>query len=649
MILLALLLPQVLTSNQNFSKTNMFGVSNILINPEEIKTPKIESNGQYSSSVVETCFQVYLKSISKYASEYFDSKVMFKSAFSCAKDELSLRIKVDHAIIFPSLANEIILYYNQIASAFNQKTKNYNINSEIYRNKANIVKEIIIFVLESYKHGFNISIPIVLNLVEFIYRFADTNCDSTRFSDVIKCFYQNLIEPSHFIDFFHIILKYFDQSRPALPIISLKDLKEEMIPVKNFLSQFLIDLSQKVIKINCILHSELFNRHSCMLITSMMSCYFYEELLQYIIDLFNQTNLITLIRSKTFAKTFNSIAKFTKDSNSCFVELLARHLSEKHLILSFQHNNYLDFGSLLCQFYSDHRKVYDYHFERLEPEVGHVLTQIRLKYSVFWTEICKVALLNNLETDFRSPSSEKFVYILNDLDLIINIFPEFSKHDSFESSIILSKIFELIPKLVKISMSDLNPDWNLFRLEVLIKLIKLSVIGNVIHEHTSELVSKVVLFFNFLVMKGTTFEADTLNLVYDSIVFIFRTLADNNIFFNGMANFNILHNFHKNSHPVNYDECTILILVYNFWMSLNKKFAFAETIKISSNLQMNIKTNLFDIIIYYIAECITEESSSVDIHSYRDGMIIFFYRLLVQENLVSKTQRLLLENFIVNY
>ena len=64
--------------------------------------------------------------------------------------------------------------------------------------------------------------------------------------------------------------------------------------------------------------------------------------------------------------------------------------------------------------------------------------------------------------------------VINAVDNLITVFPDYFIHNSQESGMTLIKIVTLIPKLVKIAISKVNPEFNLKRFQLMIGMVQLS-------------------------------------------------------------------------------------------------------------------------------------------------------------------------------
>lgn len=637
-------LPQILTTTNRFSPITSFLQS------------ESQAFSQHPELVNLKIFEVYHKTIKRYAKIHFNDLKMSKSVFSAAYETLSNIMYVDQSSILSRVVEELMGHYLKIATTYNNYHKQTIEGSEC-DIRTTYVKEVLIYLMECQRNNVKHAVEDHLTFLEFIYRFANSECDGFRFLNSIQYIYHS-IAFTNSSQFFDLLIQYFDSNRPTLSVFYLKFSNDDFLPLKHSFIKFLTELYEKIEEIDHINDNNSFNRHACMCISSIVSCSFYDEFIDIIRILMAKVDMKQSITDLNFALSSIAIINSTKQSDSWYVNLLTPYFLNENLIHNLDPENFIDYGSLMYQIYSDHRDVYDEYLGKLTSESEIVLNGIITHYVNYFESTNEFSILHTLKDDFISLELDDFAKVYKRMENILEVFPKFSKHCTQITEVVLKLILDLISELISQFTRNFNPKntkLNFDRLLVLVKLSTISVSGNIHLENSADSVVKIMFIFNLLCQSESTLSADQLLVIEESISLILKKLIENDLFIKGIQNHKILYKFLENISPSTAIDSVCMLLSFNLENSSNKIFTLNQTIKIINNLKIDLNNHLLEVLLKFIIEFIKVNAVSNmeknlvsnNILDFRDD-IFNFHRLLLEENLLSKTQRLLLKNFIEN-
>lgn len=613
----------------------------------DMSNPQILANGRYGEYVVGKASQIYQDVLDNRAVEIFSKSIFSESLFLNAYEELATDMNVSYQVILPSVICNLAEKFAKIASKYNLSKTKLLPGSAEYKKRADLVKIIIVFVQESSANKVNFTDDKALIFLQFMYRFFGSETGGERYGLAIQALYTSL-EFENFSDFYNMLVKYFDPSFIALPVFYLTIPDESMIFLQDIFIEFMNNFYIKIKDLNPLSDKEAYNRHACNLISCMLSCNFYEVFNDMVSELIQHVDIPQLGSSPRFAKSYIDILKKTRLVESEFLDFMASHIMEESVIMSFMPNNFIDIGSITPQICLNNPTIFDKYFSRLSNEAADRLILIEQAYTDYSLVISKLSIFDSLEMTFPSMDVESLTKNIDFFDEIYPVFPDYFRHNSQDSGIMLLKIVDIVPKLVKIALhsSDSDPELKVKRFVFLVKIIKLTTAAFFLIQAVAESFSHVLLLFN---MQTSKIQSSELDEIHETIADIIKKLIGGNNFFKTITQRSILHNYHMNLVQDDADEMTNIVLSYNLEVSSNKSFVFAENVSTVNKIKIEANPQMVSYVIDEIRQFLASYPNPDRLSNFKDGKVSLMARMIMKNRMVSKTEGFFLKAILARF
>lgn len=244
----------------------------------------------------------------------------------------------------------------------------------------------VIVIQEAHVNGFKFDSPQSAALLEFIYRFG-TN--SVRYGIAFQCLYTSLAHGS-LKPAYEMFLRYFDAGKQALPVFFIQVQEKTKANIKAVFINFLQGLFQKIDQIDHISDKENFNRHACMIVSSMISCNFLEDLVPMIDNFMDKVDMLKCASSARFSKSAIEISKLFKDQETAPLYAIARNMIKESVLMALDRDKFIDHGSVIYNLKHNQQEIYKIYQSQLSSEAKEKLEEILEVYYSYFTVISDI-------------------------------------------------------------------------------------------------------------------------------------------------------------------------------------------------------------------------------------------------------------------
>lgn len=601
-------------------------------------------NGQYGEFVVNRAFEIVRNYLEKHAIEKYDQSPFSESFFSSAFEDVLLEMEVDIDILSPAVFEMLLSEFTKIAKTYNRQSRGALVpGSSEYETRIRQVKLATIVIQETASNSQNFSDSQVLILLEFIYRFG---INGNRYGLAIQTLYTSL-PTGTLAKTYKMFVDYFDKSRHALPVLFVQIVSQEMLPVKYVFIDFIQNLYSKVIRIDPVTEKDVFNKHACMLIASMISCNFLDEFLTMLEFLLDRIDMVQLGRSPRFAKSAIDISQRFKHQSTELLDKFCGLLLNDNVILALDETNYNDHGSIILNLKVNQNELYKKHFANLSTEAKEKLKIIENTYFSYHKVISETKKFEKLEETFALMDQNGLNNLYESLERMAPVFQKFFKHQPNEASNTVIKLFNLIPKLINLSIRQPSRNLDADRFRVFIKLLELTFTGPDILERTTDTFSSILFFFTSRFNTSVRFNSN-LNSCHQSVMELIRKLISAKKFFRSDRYRTNFYNFLELITPDS-AESTMAGCLYEVLSSAEKKDLIClGVIQTTKTLKISFEP-LFSHFISNEIKIYLEKHSQIPIDEYLEGLLVKVVKLAIKEKALQKSELELVNGIFNRY
>lgn len=603
----------------------------------DLSKPQVLENGQYSDYIVLECLAIFRKNIERDAVLKYETCPFTESLFTAAIDSILVEISVNTSVILPALIEILAREYAEKAHSYCRTSVNFVRETESFKNFTKIV---VVFAQEAYISNSQIPSEHVLKLLEFVYRFGES---SQRYGLAFQGLYTAL-PAGDFSRFYELVMEYFVPERPTLPVLFLNIQSEPNMVLKVVFSRFLTRLYDRISLLDPVEDEEVYNRHACMLLSSMISCNFMNDFIPMIQDTLHKVNLHKLLPSPRFAKAASFICTELKDQESSSVILndFANVFVTDELILSLDPSNFLNFGSIFVNLDAQER------VDQLSSEAVERLIEIETGYKDY-----KKIIDNANETFPNLPEtfSQMECADLDDLTGLVvqltSISKDFFEHQQSEACLFTVAVLQMIPKLVKkaILLTPVADEaLSMKRYKLFIKMLQFGMSGPTILSHNTDAIP-IILYFNNSKISKIPNARTELAAEHNLMIELLQLLAKKNKFCTSEQHRQVIFSFLQSVRSADKAVHLMKRLLLEYLRAKSNKLSAVSDV---SNTAKRLKFDPSSLIVAFVVTEIAKYlqlSVKVPLESYQDGTFAILVKVVLELNIFSTTEKLLIEAF----
>ena len=602
--------------------------------------PQLLPNGQYCDVVVDRATDIIRKYLVKNGADKYHVTPFAESFFSHAFDDVLIEMDVNIGVLIPIIFETLANEYTDLANYYNQLTETLVPGSEKYETRQAKVKLATIVVQEASANSYTLSESQAIILLESIYRFG---LSGIRYGLAVQALY-TVIPTNNLFSVYNMFIKYFDPTRQALPVlyIQIKDSKLEII--KNIFINLISRLYAKVILIDQISNKESFNNHACMLISSMISCDFFDDFIPMITDLLQKVDINQLIISPRFAKSVIDISNLYMNQNIPVLDEISKHLINDKVLLTSNQKALIVYGSILFIIKFNQNDLYKTCVDNLSIKAQERLEEIETGYISYYEVVSEAATFDSFQETFATKEQADLELFCDSIDKMILIFPDFFKNQPSDANNVIVKVLALIPKLTNISMRQSSKDLDISRFLLFVKLLELSFTGPYILESTSDSFSSVIGFYNARFNSLSKNSITLRNAQMKTLSFIEKLFKCNKFFKSHRYRANF-YAYLKLIAPLSANSCMIGCFHEVLLHGNNLPFVYNDVITSSNKLELSINSAISGFISNEIRNYL-KIYYQIPVDLYLDGSLVHVVNLVLAENILSKTETIILKAVI---
>lgn len=618
---------------------------NLSLEIVDLSNPQVLPNGQYSDFINSRATAIVHEYLNNYGIAKYDTNPAAESFFRCAFDDVLAEMEVDLKIITPAVFKELISEYIIIAQNFNNQIRVLTPGTPEYDLRLEQANLAVLIVQEAAANSVIVPPPENEILLEFIYRFANTG---ERYGLAFKSLYTSLADES-FCVIYDIFVKYFDQDRSALPVLYVQINDPSLLVVRDHFINFITGLYEKVIRINLRISRESFDKHACMLISSMISCNIIDEFIPMLTELLKSIDIFRLFSSPRFAKSAIDMSKKFKRESPAILDIFASALIDDNVILAIESSKFIDLGSILFNFKVNQNELYQKYFRDLSIEAQEILKEIEMAFITYSRALFEIVSIEKLENDFGTMEEDAVNRLVESVKRMLPVFPDFFNHQPNEAGNFVTKLVAMIPKLVNIAMRQSTRDLDVFRFRLFVKLLELTFYGPVVLENTTDAFASVLGFYTSRFHVSSRFNPiDKETQV--TVISLLDKLVKANRFFKSPRYRNNFYNFLKMTVPERADSI-ILEYLYEVLVLAEKKYNTCFDIVNTAKI---INLSVQQLLSRFISESIqayldTISSTPIYIDQYLGGDLVNIAKLAIAEKALALSEVVLVKAIFNNF